>query len=184
MRIHLIAAGSRMPSWIQAGFEEYAKRLPRGCALCLKEIPLKRRGKEGDWHRQVEAEGAEMNAAIPQGAHVVALDREGQQWSTEELAKHLAKWLEQGRDLALLIGGPEGLAPICLERASFRWSLSRLTFPHPLVRVIVAEQLYRAWCLLRGHPYHRAHTQVKTDPTSLAGRTGISRLDCRQRTET
>lgn len=155
MHIHLIAAGSRMPGWVQDGFKEYAKRLPKECALYLKEIPLRRRGKEGDTSRQIEAEGIQMTAAIPQDFYVIALDQGGQQWSTEELARHLARWLHQGQDLALLIGGPEGLAPVCLERAAIRWSLSRLTFPHPLVRVIVAEQLYRAWSLLQGHPYHR-----------------------------
>ncbi len=155
MRIHLIAAGGRMPGWVQDGFKEYAKRLPKECALYLKEIPLHRRSKEGDTSRQIEAEGSQMTAAIPQHSYVIALDQGGQQWSTEELAQHLARWLHHGQDLALLIGGPEGLAPVCLERAAIRWSLSRLTFPHPLVRVIVAEQLYRAWSLLQGHPYHR-----------------------------
>lgn len=155
MRIHLLAAGSRMPGWVQAGFQEYAKRLPGECALCLREIPLHRRGKEANTRRQAEAESRRMLAAIPRGARVIALDKSGQQWSTQELARHLAGWLQQGRDLALLVGGPEGLAPVCLERAAIRWSLSRLTFPHSLVRVLVAEQLYRAWSLLQGHPYHR-----------------------------
>lgn len=155
MRIHLIAAGNRMPGWVQEGFEEYAKRLPRECALYLKEIPLHRRSKRGDISRQIEAEGIQMAAAIPQGTHVIALDKDGQQWTTDELAWHLAEWLQQGLDLALLVGGPEGLAPVCLERAAIRWSLSRLTFPHSLVRVLVAEQFYRAWSLLQSHPYHR-----------------------------
>lgn len=155
MRIHLIAAGSRMPGWIQEGFKEYAKRLSRECTLCLKEIPLHRRGKGGNISRQIEAEGIQMTAAIPQGTYVIALDKDGQQWTTDELARHLAGWLQQGLDLALLIGGPEGLAPVCLERAAIRWSLSQLTFPHSLVRVLVAEQFYRAWSLLQSHPYHR-----------------------------
>ncbi|MFN3919964.1 MAG: 23S rRNA (pseudouridine(1915)-N(3))-methyltransferase RlmH [Methylohalobius sp.] len=155
MRIHLIAAGSRMPGWVQEGFKEYAKRLPRECALYLKEIPLQRRSKRGNISRQIEAEGIQMTAAIPQDAYVIALDKDGQQWTTDELARHLAEWLQQGLDLALLVGGPEGLAPVCLERAAIRWSLSRLTFPHSLVRILVAEQFYRAWSLLQGHPYHR-----------------------------
>ncbi|WP_022948869.1 23S rRNA (pseudouridine(1915)-N(3))-methyltransferase RlmH [Methylohalobius crimeensis] len=155
MRIHLIAVGKRMPAWVQAGYEEYAKRLPKECALHLKEIPLRRRGKNGDTMRQIATEGDQMLTAIPPASHVVALDSRGKQWSTEELGSRLQRWLQLGSDLTLLIGGPEGLAPACLERADDCWSLSRLTFPHPLVRVIVAEQLYRAWSLLQGHPYHR-----------------------------
>ncbi len=155
MHIHLIAAGSRMPNWIQEGFKEYTKRLPQECSLLLKEIPLPKRSRPGNLKRLVEAEGLEMIAAIPRHALIIALDRDGEQWSTEALARHLGKWLQHGQDLALLIGGPEGLAPLCLERAAIRWSLSPLTLPHPLVRVIVAEQLYRAFSLLKGHPYHR-----------------------------
>jgi 23S rRNA (pseudouridine1915-N3)-methyltransferase len=155
MHIHLIAAGSRMPRWIQEGFKEYAKRLPQECPLLLKEIPLRKRQRSGNSKRLVEAEGLAMIAAIPRNALIIALDKDGERWSTEALAHHLGHWLQQGQDLALLIGGPEGLAPLCLARAAIRWSLSPLTFPHPLVRVIVAEQLYRAFSLLKGHPYHR-----------------------------
>jgi 23S rRNA (pseudouridine1915-N3)-methyltransferase len=97
-----------------------------------------------------------MLKAVPPRARVVALDVQGRSWSTEHLAASLAGWLGEGRDLALLVGGPEGLAAECLARADIRWSLSPLTFPHPLVRIILAEQIYRAWTLLHGHPYHRA----------------------------
>ncbi len=96
-----------------------------------------------------------MLKAIPAGGHVVALDVDGCQWSTEGLAEMLAKWMAMGKDIALLIGGPEGLAPECRAAAKQTWGLSKLTFPHPLVRIIVIEQLYRAWSLLRNHPYHR-----------------------------
>ncbi len=156
MRIKLIAVGERMPAWVQDGFQEYAKRLPRECRLELREIAAARRGKGGSASRAMAEEGQRLLAAIPAGARVIALDVGGQQWSTEELAAEMEDWLASGESVALLVGGPDGLAPDCLQRASRRWSLSRLTLPHPLVRVVLAEQLYRAWSVLQGHPYHRA----------------------------
>ncbi len=159
MRIHLISIGRRMPDWVAAGYQEYARRLPPECALHLVELDPLRRG-QGQRAAAAELaradEGERLIKAIPKGAWVVALDGRGQGWSTEDLAGQLKGWLGAGRDLALLVGGPDGLAESCLARADQRWSLSRLTFPHPLVRVILAEQLYRAWSLLKGHPYHRA----------------------------
>lgn len=156
MRLELIAVGERMPAWVRDGYGEYAKRLPRECALVLREIEPGARGKSQDVARAVALEGERMLAALPKGARVVALDVKGAGHSTDELAARLQTWLADGRDVALLIGGPDGLAPECLARADERWSLSRLTLPHSLVRVVVAEQLYRAWSLLRNHPYHRA----------------------------
>jgi len=156
MRIRLIAVGERMPRWVAQGFEEYAKRLPRDCRLELCEIAAGRRGKGQDPARAVAEEGRRMLAALPTGARVIALDVGGQPWSTEELAAQMTRWRRLGETVALLVGGPDGLAPACLQRADQRWSLSRLTLPHPLVRVVLAEQLYRAWSLLQGHPYHRA----------------------------
>jgi 23S rRNA (pseudouridine1915-N3)-methyltransferase len=97
-----------------------------------------------------------MLAAVPDNAHAVALEVNGQPWSTAELGLHLQRWMGLGRPVALMVGGPDGLAPGCLERAAEHWSLSRLTLPHGLVRVVVAEALYRAWSLTQGHPYHRA----------------------------
>lgn len=144
-----------MPAWVQTGFEEYAKRLPAECRLRLVEIPAERRGKNADLPRLLAKEGERMLAAVPKGARVVALAVEGRRWETVQLAERLTGWLGEGRDIALLIGGPEGLAEACYERCDERWSLSPLTLPHPLVRIIVAEQLYRAWSLLSGHPYHR-----------------------------
>lgn len=155
MRILLIGAGTRPPAWVEAGFQDYARRLPPECRLELAEIPLGRRGKGQDPARAIASEGQRMLQAIPAGSRVLALDLAGQAWSTADLARKLGDWLAQGRDLALLVGGPDGLASACLERAETRWSLSPLTFPHALVRVLLAEQLYRAWSLLRGHPYHR-----------------------------
>ena len=156
MRLELIAVGERMPAWVRDGYEEYAKRLPRECALILREIEPGARGKSQDPARAVAQEGERMLAALPKNARVVALDVKGAEHSTEELAGRLQTWLADGRDVALLVGGPDGLAAECLARAEERWSLSRLTLPHPLARVVLAEQLYRAWSILRNHPYHRA----------------------------
>jgi 23S rRNA (pseudouridine1915-N3)-methyltransferase len=155
MRVHLIAVGRRMPGWVETGYLEYAKRLPSECALQLIEIEPSHRVKGTPAERAMSQEGQRMLKAIPKGALVVALEETGEPWSTEILSAHLRAWLAGGRDLACLIGGPDGLGQACLDRAERRWSLSRLTFPHPLVRVIVAEQLYRAWTLVQGHPYHR-----------------------------
>lgn len=145
-----------MPGWVETGYQEYAKRLPPECALHLVEIEPGHRGKGASVEIARREEGGRLLAALPKGVQVIALDERGRAWSTAELSRQLAAWLAEGRDLALLVGGPEGLDPTCLERADRLWSLSPLTFPHPLVRVILAEQLYRAWSLLTGHPYHRA----------------------------
>lgn len=144
-----------MPAWVETGFAEYAKRLPAECSLLLKEIPAGKRGKNADLARIRRDEGEKMLAAIPKGAHVVALEVDGKAWRTEDLAGQMQNWLQAHVDVALLVGGPEGLAEACRQRADQRWSLSPLTFPHPLVRIVVAEQLYRAWSILGGHPYHR-----------------------------
>ncbi len=145
-----------MPDWVKAGYQEYAVRLPRECALNLIEIPAGKRGSNADLPRIIRTEGERLLAAIPSGSCVIALDERGREWSTAELAERLAGWLPEGRDLSLLIGGPDGLDAPCRDRAEHLWSLSRLTLPHPLVRIVVAEQLYRAWSLLHHHPYHRA----------------------------
>jgi 23S rRNA (pseudouridine1915-N3)-methyltransferase len=151
MRAWLIAVGERMPAWVQEGYAEYAKRLARELPLQLVEVSTKSR----DPARITADEGAALLAAIPKGAHVVALDGRGKPWSSEELAAQLTRWRMQGKDLALLIGGADGLAPAALERADQHWSLGPLTLPHPLVRIVVAEQLYRATTQLAHHPYHR-----------------------------
>lgn len=156
MHIHLIAVGTRMPAWVTSGYEEYARRLPRECSLKLIEIPLSKRRKTQSAEKNRQEEGRAMLAAVPDGATVVALDVRGKTWSTEVLATRLQDWLQAGRNIALLVGGPDGLADECLSRADLRWSLSALTLPHALVRVLLAEQLYRAWTVIQGHPYHRA----------------------------
>lgn len=144
-----------MDDWVNQGYQEYAKRLPPECRLHLVEIPAGKRGKNADLERIVHQEGERMLNAIPEQSHVIALDVKGKAWSTAQLSQQLDQWLPAGRDVSLLVGGPEGLATACLERAQQAWSLSTLTLPHPLVRIVVAEQLYRAWSILKGHPYHR-----------------------------
>ena len=156
MQINLVAVGTRMPAWVNQGYQEYARRLPRECALKLTEIPLAQRARATPVARAVAEEGKRMLAAVTPQQLVVALDVKGRAWSTEQLAEQLQGWLQDGRNLSLLIGGPDGLAPACVERAEQRWSLSTLTLPHPLVRVLLAEQLYRAWTILNNHPYHRS----------------------------
>lgn len=155
MRIHLIAVGTRMPAWVEDGYSEYAKRLRGDVRLQLIEIPAEPRRKGADLARIQVNEGKRQLQRIPNGCALWALDQNGSQWDTPKLSQRLGGWMQDGRDVALLIGGPEGLSAECLKRAEGRWSLSRLTLPHPMVRVLVAEQLYRSWSMLSGHPYHR-----------------------------
>ncbi|MEC4728719.1 23S rRNA (pseudouridine(1915)-N(3))-methyltransferase RlmH [Shewanella sp. D64] len=155
MKIQLVAVGTRMPDWVTTGFKEYQRRFPRDMALELVEIPAGKRGKNADIARILHKEGEQMLAIIPKGNHIVSLDLPGKTWTTPELATQLSRWQLDGRDVSLLIGGPEGLAPSCKQAASQSWCLSALTLPHPLVRVVVAESLYRAWSVNTNHPYHR-----------------------------
>lgn len=155
MRIHLIAIGQKMPGWVAEGFADYAGRMPPECRLELVELAPGDRGKGANPARAREVEGRRLKETLPKGARVIALDLGGKQWSTEDLSGQLSGWLQGGSDIALLVGGPDGLAPDILQRADQRWCLSRLTLPHMLVRVFVAEQLYRAWSILSNHPYHR-----------------------------
>jgi len=145
-----------MPTWVNQGYEEFSRRMTSECHIKLIEIPPGKRSKSADIKRILQQEGERMLAAIPKGAEVIALDVQGKNWSTEELAIEMKDWMQAGHDVALLVGGPEGLAPACIEHARKRWSLSRLTFPHPLVRIILAEQLYRATSIIKNHPYHKA----------------------------
>lgn len=154
MRVRLLAVGTRMPAWVDAGFQDYARRLPPEWAFALKEIPLARRPSDPD--RGKADEGERLLTALTGDIRVIALDERGSAWCTGELAAKLETWMQSGQDIAFMIGGPDGLASACIERADERWSLSALTFPHALVRVLVAEQLYRASTILRNHPYHRA----------------------------
>ena len=161
MKIVLAAVGTRMPGWVDEAFDGYARRLPPACRLVLREVPTAYRGAAGrkgaaGSGASIRREGEGLLRAVPSGARVVALDERGAAWSTADLAGRLEAWMADGRDTALLAGGPDGLSPECRDRADLTWSLSRLTFPHALVRVIVAEQIWRAWSLLHRHPYHRA----------------------------
>lgn len=155
MKIRLLAVGSRMPAWVEAGTDEYRKRLPREMPLEVVEIPPGARGKNADIARAVRAEGDRMLEKLKDQERIVALEVKGQSWTTEQLAERLGAWRLEGQDVALVVGGPDGLDPRVAARAQVSWSLSALTLPHPLVRVVLAEQFYRAWTLLAGHPYHR-----------------------------
>ena len=156
MKARLLAVGEREPAWVAQGFAEYQKRLSHWLPLELVEIEPGLRGKGRDAARATSDEGARVLAALPKGAQIVALDGRGKAWTSEQLAQRLEHWRAQGRDLAFLIGGPEGHASDVLARADEHWSLGPLTLPHMLVRLLVAEQLYRAAALLANHPYHRA----------------------------
>jgi len=144
-----------MPEWVEAGFTDFARRLPRDCRLELLAVAAadRRNGKDTEHWR--ETEGDRLLAAVGKGMRLIALDLQGRALSTGEVAESLSGWRMDGRDVGLLVGGPDGLSPRCLAAAEMRWSLSPLTLPHALVRVLVAEQLYRAWTLMTGHPYHR-----------------------------
>lgn len=155
MRLLLIAVGQKMPAWVGAGYDEYAKRMPSHLKLKLIERPASPWAARGDVARGLREEADSLRAAIPKSACMIALDERGSAWSTRQLSERLAEWQQAGRDVALLVGGPDGLDPALRTQAEQRWSLSPLTLPHPLVRVLLAEQLYRAHTLLSGHPYHR-----------------------------
>ncbi|PJE78993.1 Ribosomal RNA large subunit methyltransferase H [invertebrate metagenome] len=155
MRIRLITVGSRMPDWIEAGYREYSRRIGGDVRLDLVEISLGRRGKGSGVARLQEKEAQKMLASVGSGDRVITLEIAGKLWSTEKLADNLGNWQQSGRNVSLLVGGPEGLHSSCLARANERWSLSPLTLPHPIVRVVIAEQIYRAWSILHHHPYHK-----------------------------
>lgn len=144
-----------MPAWVKTGFAEYQGRFPKDMPFELVEIAPGKRGKNADIARILEKEGQAMLAAVKKGSRIVTLDLPGKNWTTPDLAKQLQSWQLDGRDVSLLIGGPEGLSPACKQAAHQSWCLSGLTLPHPMVRVLVAESLYRAWSLNNNHPYHR-----------------------------
>jgi len=156
MRIHLLSVGTRLPEWVEHGCEHYARRMPPHCRFQLREIPAGKRTKGSDIARILREEGERLLAAVPRDCQVIALERTGKALTTEALADQMNGWFTGGRDVALLIGGPEGLSRECLDRASMLWSLSDLTLAHPVARIVLAEQLYRAWSILENQPYHRA----------------------------
>jgi 23S rRNA (pseudouridine1915-N3)-methyltransferase len=156
MKARLVAVGERAPVWVAQGFAEYQKRLSHWLPLELIEIEPGLRGKGRDPARAISEEGTRVLASLPKQPHVIALDGRGKAWTSEQLAQRLEHWRGLGRDLAFLIGGPEGHASDVAARADETWSLGPLTLPHMMVRLLVAEQLYRAGALLANHPYHRA----------------------------
>ncbi len=156
MHIRLIAIGNKVPQWVEEGSREYFKRLPKEFAFELVEIAPGHRGKNADIDRLLRAEGEAMLKQVAPSDWVVALEVTGKNWSSEQFAQNLRRWQMDGANVVFLIGGPEGLSPECKARANQNWSLSNLTMPHPLVRVVFAEALYRAWSISIGHPYHRA----------------------------
>ncbi len=155
LKITLIALGNKMPSWVEHAVKEFTKRLQDGIAVTIAEIPLLRRGKSTDLSRIMEKEMVMMMAAIPNGARIIALDISGESFSSEQLADKLAHLQHINSHLCFLIGGPEGLSPPLIARSDERWSLSKLTLPHTLVRIVLLETLYRAWSILHNHPYHK-----------------------------
>jgi 23S rRNA (pseudouridine1915-N3)-methyltransferase len=154
--MRLIAVGDRQPSWVDAAFENYSQRLPRQWQFRLDLIAIAPRSKKSDAGTAKITEGRKVLAKIKAAECVVVLDESGKEFSSQELAARLDDWQSGGRDLTFVIGGPDGISEDCMARADLRWSLSRLTLPHGLARVLFAEQLYRAWCLTTGHPYHRS----------------------------
>ncbi len=155
MRIKLLAVGTRMPQWVEQGYREYAQRMPPLCQLELVEIAAKKRGKNADTARILRDEAQSLQSAIPKGALTIALDRKGKHIDTQQLASKMQSWIDESQDVAILIGGPEGIDPYYLNTVGTKWSLSAMTFAHPVVRVMLAEQLYRAWSINANLPYHR-----------------------------
>jgi 23S rRNA (pseudouridine1915-N3)-methyltransferase len=159
VKLHVIALGHRMPQWVTAGFDDYARRMPREMALMLTELkPEVHKAAPGSQGalRVMEKESQRIAAALPKDAFFVVLDETGKMVTTDALAQRLTQWRERGGDVAFAIGGADGTAPQLRARADWVWSLSPLTLPHGLVRVLLAEQLYRAASILANHPYHRA----------------------------
>jgi 23S rRNA (pseudouridine1915-N3)-methyltransferase len=155
MLITVIAVGTKMPAWVQTGCQEYIKRLPRDWQFKFIEQPIGPRSKNSSTQAAIAKEGQKMLAAIDPKDFVIALEVQGNDWTTEKLATHIGRWRDEGHNITILIGGPDGLALPCVQRANISWSLSKLTLPHPLVRVLLAEQIYRAFSILQNHPYHK-----------------------------
>src|SRR5579871_2838688 len=153
MLIRLLSIGNKMPEWVKLGYQEYAKRLPHACHLELVELPLTKRN-----HQRlscIEVEGEKLLATVKPNNRLIALDVKGEMWTTEQLSQKIQDWQQTGRNVDMLIGGPDGLSNQCLQQAEIKWSLSPLTLPHLLTRIFIAEQIYRAVSILQKHPYHR-----------------------------
>lgn len=155
MIIHIIAVGTKMPGWVTQGVEEYIRRMPSECQVKFVELPLGQRVKSKNIKQAMQQEEKSILAAIPNNALVIAMEVKAKIWSTEVLSEKIQYWMQSGKDIALLVGGPDGMTQACINTASDKWSLSNLTLPHPLVRIILAEQLYRGLMIIKNHPYHK-----------------------------
>ncbi|MEX0941196.1 MAG: 23S rRNA (pseudouridine(1915)-N(3))-methyltransferase RlmH [Pseudomonadales bacterium] len=155
MNIELVAAGTKPPAWLVDGYDEYVKRLPRDWQFDLREVAVAKRSRSTNIARLKQQEGERILAAIKPNARIIALDSDGEIWSTEQLAAKMSQWRNDYPLVQLIVGGPDGLDDACLERADDVWSLSRLTFPHFIVRLMIVEQVYRAWSIVNNHPYHK-----------------------------
>lgn len=155
MQLIVAAVGHKMPAWIEAGFQEYAKRMPPECRLVLKEIKPIERSSGKNAETVMAQERIRIEAALPKGGRVIALDEHGAHMTTVQLSQQLSTWQQQGGDVSFVIGGADGLDAEFKKNADMLLRLSNMTLPHGMVRVILAEQLYRAWSILRNHPYHR-----------------------------
>ncbi|CAM2800496.1 23S rRNA (pseudouridine(1915)-N(3))-methyltransferase RlmH [Legionella worsleiensis] len=155
LKITIIALGNKMPDWVVKGSSDYIKRFKDGISLKIIEIPLISRSKSSDLSRIMEKESNMIREALPGGARIIALDIEGKSFGSEELAEKITQLQQISSHFCFIIGGPEGLSKDILSRCDERWSLSKLTLPHPLVRIILLETLYRAWTIMNNHPYHK-----------------------------
>lgn len=169
MQLLIAAVGHKMPAWIEAGFQEYAKRMPAECRLVLKEIKPVERSSGRDAETVMAQERTRIEAALPKGGRVVALDEHGLDLTTLQLAERLERWQQAGGDVTFVIGGADGLDAGFKKSADMLLRISSMTLPHGLVRVLLAEQLYRAWSITRNHPYHRATLQETRDAKGRAG---------------
>ncbi|KIP15543.1 MULTISPECIES: 23S rRNA (pseudouridine(1915)-N(3))-methyltransferase RlmH [Burkholderia] len=156
MKLFIVAVGHKMPGWIASGFDEYTKRMPPELRIELREIKPELRSGGRSAESVMAAERQKIEAALPKGARIVALDERGRDWTTMQLAQALPGWQQDGRDVAFIIGGADGLDPALKARADLLLRISSMTLPHGMVRVLLAEQLYRAWSITQNHPYHRA----------------------------
>ena len=155
MKITLITLGNKMPSWVDEAVREFSKRLQEFTLLNLVEIPLLKRGKSTDLARILEKESALIRASIPQGSKLIALDIQGEMFTSDALAAKIDRLQHVSSHVCFLIGGPEGLLPEIVATCDERWSLSKLTLPHTLARIVLLETIYRAFSILTNHPYHK-----------------------------
>lgn len=156
MQLEIVAVGKKMPGWVDEAFADYQRRFPRNLQVKLKALEASRRTATVNQQRGRQVESDLLIGAVAPGSRIVCLDEGGKSWSTAQVSNQLADWMQDGRSVSLLIGGADGMTEQCLQQADQRWSLSPLTLPHPMVRVILIEQLYRGWSMLQNMPYHRA----------------------------